>query len=90
MSYLRVEVVWTDSGIINEAGNFNDSKTWKSKEEILSKLTLVDVITTGILIHEDEDTVFIALSHDPLNDHFYGVQGIAKKNIKEMIRLRAR
>jgi len=80
---LRLEVDWLDSGAQHTAG-------WNSKEEILDILKIGKVTTVGLLFHETEDTLYVALSYDPDNENYFGVQAIAKQNILSRRILRAR
>ena len=73
-----VRVEWTDSGTFRESG-------WESKEQLLERTNgLINVVTVGYLVHEEEDKYFIALSSDFTNDHYYGVQIIGKFAVHSM------
>ncbi len=80
---LRVEVHWTDSGLIRTNG-------WEPIEKIISEAKISDVVTVGFLVHQTADEVYIALSADFSHNHFFGTQVIYRKNIKAMHGLRAR
>jgi hypothetical protein len=41
----------------------------------------MEVMSAGFVMHEDDQVLLLAVSHDEAHDHFYGVQGIAKRNI---------
>lgn len=74
---MMVRIVWTDSGLWHEQG-------WETKEEILASTGgLVDVVTVGTLVHEEDDRYFVALSADNVNSAYYGIQIIAKSAVKE-------
>lgn len=70
-----VRVVWIDSGTFS-------GESWDSIEHIVHSTKISDVVTVGHLAFEDEDTLYIGLSHDPDHDNFFGVQAILKKSIK--------
>lgn len=80
---LRVEIRWIDSGTWYSNG-------WESREQIVRSAALSEVSTVGWLMEEDEDTYYVASSHDPTNGHFYGLQLIHKSAVTAFIRLRAR
>lgn len=80
---LRVQVEWLDSGLQRSDG-------WETKEAIISEAKLVVVNSVGFLMHEDETTLYLALSHDPEHDHYFGVQLIGKESVRKIILLRAR
>jgi hypothetical protein len=80
---LRVEVHWTDSGLIRSNG-------WEPLEKIISEAKISDVVTVGFLAHETPDEVYIALSADFSHNHFFGTQVIHRKNINAMHVLRVR
>jgi len=69
-----LRVTWTDSGTFHSDG-------WQRKDEILSKLGIGTVVSVGILFHEDDDTLYLALSYDPDHNTYYGVQAIQKSSI---------
>jgi len=69
-----LRVTWTDSGTFHSDG-------WQTKEKILSKLGIGTVVSVGLLFHEDDETLFLALSYDPDHDTYYGVQAIQKSSI---------
>jgi len=74
---MMVRVVWTDSGLYREDG-------WETKEEILANTKgLVDVVTVGTLVHEDDEKYYVALSSDNVNEAYYGVQIIGKFAVRE-------
>lgn len=77
----RVEIDWLDSGL-------NRSNGWETRQEILSETSLSSVRTVGILIHEDDDSYFLAHSKAVSMDKYYGIQVIAKQNVTRLKRLR--
>jgi hypothetical protein len=83
VSMLRLQVEWIDSGTISQMG-------WMQKEEILATTKIGKVVTVGVLFHESEDTLYIALSYDPEHEHWYGVQAINKTSIIKRVVLRER
>lgn len=80
---LRLEVEWVDSGTFRANG-------WESLDEILPHARIGTVTTVGLLAHEDDETLYLALSHDPDNEHYFGIQAIKKSNILSRVVLRAR
>ncbi len=80
---LRVEIEWLDSG-----AHYNDG--WEGKDAILAKSGLSVVSSCGYLMHESDDTYYVATTYDKKNEHFYGLQLIAKSSVKSVTVLRAR
>jgi hypothetical protein len=72
-----VHVRWLDSGLFHENG-------WETREQIIPKARTTSVDTVGILLFEDDDNISVALSMDPDNKHYFGVQTISKKNVEGM------
>lgn len=72
-----VEVVWVDSGMHIDHG-------WASTEKYLTNIGLdrMTVRTVGIRVHEDDEALLVALSHDPAHDKWQGMQLILKDNIR--------
>lgn len=83
---LRVEIRWIDSG----AWHSGQEHGWQTREKIMSEATLSEVSTVGWLMGDDEDTYYVANSHIPGTDTFYGTQLIYKPNVISVTRLRAR
>jgi hypothetical protein len=77
-----VHVEWVDSGLNIDHG-------WASKDKYLEntekKRMLVD--TVGILMHEDEEKVVVALSHDQNLDTWYSAQLILRESIISYVEL---
>lgn len=69
-----VKVVWRDSGIQHSEG-------WEKLSTILAITKISNVTTVGVLAHETEDTLYVALSVDPDHENYFGVQGIYKPDI---------
>jgi len=71
-----VVIEWLDSGLYLDEG-------WAPQEDYLRELTLdrMTVITSGILMHEDEEMIVVATSYDPSHDTYYGAQVIARSNV---------
>jgi hypothetical protein len=80
---LRYEITWLDSGLSRYNG-------WETLVEVLQDTSLSYVTTLGYLLHEDEESYIFASSKAITVDKYYGIQVIAKKNIKSMVRLRER
>ena len=80
---LRVEIRWIDSGTQYANG-------WENKDDIVRGASLSEVITVGWLMHEDDFVYYVSTSYDPVNEHFYGTQLIAKSAVTGFTRLRAR
>lgn len=80
MKEYRVEIHWLDSGLQVHDG-------WSSKSDFTSARLCV-VETVGFLVHEDEESYYVALTRDSKNNHYFGVQLIAKQNVKMFKRLR--
>lgn len=80
----RVEIVWTDSG------TFYKGEGWTDKDTVISHTKIGTVQTVGLLMHEDDDTVWLALSYDEENGAYFGVQAIHKQSIIERHTLRER
>lgn len=77
-----IEVTWLDSG------TFYGEK-WENPSDIPhlvgTRLSLVK--TVGSLVHEDEEAIYVGLSHTFPEDEstgVYGVQTIAKSNIRSV------
>ena len=71
-----VAVRWLDSGMHIDKG-------WASLEDYRKDTSTqrMTVVTVGILMHEDEETLLIGQSFDPAHDHWVGGQLIVKENI---------
>lgn len=72
-----VRVTWRDSGIQHSEG-------WEKLSTILAMTKISNVVTVGFLVHETDDTLYVALSADFDHNNFFGVQGIYKPDIVEM------
>jgi xanthine/CO dehydrogenase XdhC/CoxF family maturation factor len=74
-----VRVIWLDSGMHMDYG-------WDKRERYLADANLgrMEVTTVGILMHEDEETVVVALNHDKAHDTWIGAQVIARQSIITM------
>jgi hypothetical protein len=44
-------------------------------------------VTVGIIMHEDEDIIVVALSHDPAHDKWISAQLIHKQSIQDLLYL---
>lgn len=77
---MNEQVTWVDSGSIHAEG-------WETKENILLHNKIGTVTTVGIVMHEDDTTLYIALSYDPDNKHYFGVQAILKSCIQARVPL---
>ena len=78
---LRYEIHWLDSG--------KSIQGWKSRQEILQeKLEVVESI--GYKIHEDDDSIYLALTRDKGSRQYFGVQVIDKKSVRLQRRMRSR
>ncbi len=71
---MYLKVTWIDSGTYHADG-------WEKKEEILERARIGKVVSVGILFHEDDDAIYLALSHDPDHDTYFGVQVIQQSSI---------
>jgi hypothetical protein len=70
-----VSVTWIDSGTHIDHG-------WEKKEKYLEGLTPKNTVqTVGIKMHEDEETIVVALSYDLVRDAWYGAEMILKQNV---------
>lgn len=73
---MRVEIIWSDSGLFYENG-------WESIDDIKSKCTgIARVSTVGHFLFEDDEAYYVALSADEAHGHYFGVQAIKKTNVE--------
>lgn len=71
-----VAVRWLDSGMHIDKG-------WASLEDYRAntETARMQVVTVGILMHEDDETILIGQSFDPAHDTWVGGQLIVKENV---------
>ena len=71
-----VAVKWLDSGMHIDKG-------WASLEDYRkdTETSRMTVVTVGILMHEDDQTILIGQTYDPSHDHWVGGQLILKENV---------
>jgi hypothetical protein len=75
-------VRWIDSGMHIDHG-WAPSSTYLDGAEV----SRMEVTSVGIVMHEDDDIVVLALSHDPAHDKWISAQLIHRPSIVEMQRL---
>jgi hypothetical protein len=78
MAYVR----WIDSGMHSDYG-------WAPAEKYIENADLhrMECVTVGIIMHEDEDIIVVALSHDPAHDKWISAQLIHKQSIQDLLYL---
>lgn len=78
-NHRMVYVRWVDSGMHSDYG-------WDTAAKYLDRASLrqMECVTVGILMHEDEDIIAVALSHDPEHDKWISAQLIHKQAIKDL------
>ena len=75
-----VKIVWKDTGEHRDKG-------WASAETYLEGLddeSRMLVTTVGVLVHQDDRNVVIALSYDQANDTYFGAQVVAREAVRSM------
>ena len=72
---MQVDIIrWLDTGLAGSDG-------WKDKAFYMREGKCSEVISAGLLVHEDEEVVIVANSYDPDNDLYVNAQVIAKSAI---------
>lgn len=77
MKFLKV--TWQDSG-------YHFSEGWLSLKEQLRDFSTarMTVVTAGILAEEDDEVIMLGLSFSEATNTWFGLQVIAKQNIKSI------
>lgn len=81
-----VRVEWIDSGMSRSEG-------WEDAQDIVRALTeegSFEVVTIGWLIHEDDERIIVAQSHDTFNDAYYNAHAIYRPCVRSIRDLSAR
>ena len=79
--YQKVEIEWVDSLDVSDG--------WETIEHYIEEGAMIICTSVGYLIHEDEDIMILAMSHDPSNEHVGHGMTIPKVSIKKIFDLQA-
>lgn len=79
------KIIWDDAGSFGH----DQEEVWFTKEEIVNMYRLAEfhVVSVGMVVHEDEDSVIMAQSSEDYYDQFGGPFRIPKQMILKRINL---